>query len=138
MLLKSLTYTSRASLDLTANDLMDIHQSARHLNALDGITGLLMFDGTRFLQIIEGPEEAIDSLVDRLRMDHRHGSLEIRDERFVEERSFAGWSMELVNVSPGFIDTPVEIGSILPASTTDQVRHLVLKMSADMARDVHS
>jgi len=68
--LKTLTYTSRARLDLSAQDLADIHESARHLNALDGITGLLVFDGTRFLQIIEGSEEAIDDLVERLRELH--------------------------------------------------------------------
>ena len=52
--LKTLTYTSRARLDLSSGDLADIHEAARHLNALDGITGLLVFDGVRFLQIIEG------------------------------------------------------------------------------------
>ena len=54
MHLTSLTYTSLARLDLQTSDLEDIHRSARELNALDGITGLLVFNGTHFLQIIEG------------------------------------------------------------------------------------
>ena len=52
--LKSLTYTSFARLDLTAEDLVAIHRTARELNALDGVTGLLIYNGTNFLQIIEG------------------------------------------------------------------------------------
>lgn len=65
MRLKTLTYTSRARLDFTPGDLAAIQQTARHLNALDGITGLLIFDGVRFLQIVEGSEEAIADLVER-------------------------------------------------------------------------
>jgi hypothetical protein len=96
--LTSLTYTSLARLDLQTSDLEDIQRSARELNALDGITGLLVFNGTHFLQIIEGAHDAIDDLLERLRRDPRHSGLEVRDERKVKERSFPDWSMELVRV----------------------------------------
>jgi hypothetical protein len=131
--LKTLTYTSRARLDLTDTDLSDIHQTARHLNALDGVTGLLLFDGARFLQIIEGAEAAIDNLVERLRMDRRHSAFEVRDERFVGQRSFEGWSMELVRVSAGYKAAREEVASILPAGVTAAVRELVLRMSGELA-----
>ena len=65
MKLKSLTYTSLARLDLNGDDLHAIHRSALNLNALDGITGLLVFNGTHFLQIVEGAEPAIDDLMGR-------------------------------------------------------------------------
>ncbi|MBV9931413.1 MAG: BLUF domain-containing protein [Alphaproteobacteria bacterium] len=133
MHLKTLTYTSRASLDLSAQDLAAIHDTARHLNALDGITGLLIFDGVRFLQIVEGSEEAVDSLVDRLRADPRHGGIELRDERRVEARSFPDWSMELVRVSAGYLSARGEVETILPPHVTAPVRDLVLTMSTGMA-----
>ena len=98
MLLTSVTYTSLARLDLQASDLEDIHRTARDQNALDGITGLLVFNGTHFLQIVEGSEKAIDELIERLRKDPRHTGFEIRDRRKVEARSFPEWSMELVRV----------------------------------------
>jgi hypothetical protein len=131
--LKTLTYTSRARLDLSDGDLSDIHQAARHLNALDGITGLLLFDGARFLQIIEGAEGAIDNLVERLRRDPRHSAFEIRDERFVEQRAFPDWSMELLQVSAGYKAARDEVASILPAGVSSAVRDLVLRMSGEMA-----
>src|ERR1044072_1231819 len=81
MILKSLTYTSLARLDLEASDLEAIHRTAREANALEGITGLLIFNGTHFLQIIEGAPHAIDELVERLRRDRRHSGVEVRDER---------------------------------------------------------
>lgn len=133
MRLKTLTYTSRARLDLTDGDLDDIHQTARHLNALDGVTGLLLFDGSRFLQIIEGAEAAIDNLVERLRRDPRHSAFEVRDERFVERRSFADWSMELLRVSAGYKAARDEVTTILPADVAAPVRELILRMSGEMA-----
>jgi hypothetical protein len=131
--LKSLTYTSLARLDLSDSDLSDIHQTARHLNALDGVTGLLMFDGVRFLQIIEGAEEAIDNLVERLRRDQRHSAFEVRDERFVDTRTFPDWSMEFVRVSAGYKEARSEIASILPEHTAPAVRDLALKMTEELS-----
>lgn len=133
MRLKTLTYTSRARLDLGDEALTAIHQTARHLNVLDGISGLLLFDGSRFLQIVEGTEDAIDNLVERLRMDPRHSAFEIRDERFVERRSFPDWSMELVRVSPGFGNAKDEVATILPAAVAEPVRELVIRMSGQVA-----
>jgi hypothetical protein len=131
--LKTLTYTSRARLDLSEEELGDIHQTARHLNALDGVTGLLLFDGSRFLQIIEGSEGAIDNLVERLRMDRRHSAFEIRDERLVDHRSFADWSMELLRVGAGYNTARVEVTTILPPAVAGPVRELILRMSGEMA-----
>jgi hypothetical protein len=128
-----LTYTSRARLDLGDDELSAIHQTARHLNALDGITGLLLFDGARFLQIVEGSESAIDSLVERLRSDRRHSAFEVRDERFVDRRSFSGWSMEFLRVGAGYKAACEEVATILPAEVSEPVRDLVLKMSGQLA-----
>jgi hypothetical protein len=134
--LKTVTYTSLARFDLTASDLGDIQATARRLNALDGVTGLLIFNGTRFLQIIEGGESAIDDLVTRLRADDRHSAFEIRDERFVEERAFPDWSMELVRVSALYFEAREEIGKRLPDSLSPAVRQLILDMARTIAAPV--
>lgn len=133
MRLKTLTYTSRARLDLGDDDIAMIHETARHLNALDGISGLLLFDGSRFLQIIEGAEDAVDNLVERLRMDLRHSAFEVRDERYVERRSFPDWSMELVRVSPGYGNAGTEVATILPPTVAAPVRELVIRMTGQLA-----
>jgi hypothetical protein len=129
MELKSLTYTSLAELDLGAEDLHAIHRTARELNALDGITGLLVFNGTHFLQIVEGPAEAIDDLVARLKRDPRHSSLEVRDERKIDARSFPDWSMELVQVSAGYFEARGEIAERVPAGIAPEVRDRLARMT---------
>lgn len=127
--LKSLAYTSLAALDLTASDLEAIHQTARELNALDGITGLLIFNGTHFLQIIEGSEDAINELVERLRRDVRHSGLEIRDEQRLTARAFPDWSMQMVRVSTDFGETRENVAGELPSELPVTVRERILQMT---------
>jgi hypothetical protein len=129
MSLKSLTYTSLARLDLDSGDLEAIHAKARELNALDGISGLLIFNGTHFLQIVEGSPEAVDELVERLRLDRRHSAFEVRDEREVERRAFPGWSMELVRVSTNDMEAKEAVSSRLPDAVPPAVRERLLAMT---------
>jgi hypothetical protein len=127
--LTSLTYTSLARLDLQSSDLEEIHRSARELNALDGITGLLVFNGTHFLQIVEGSRDAIEDLLERLRRDPRHSGLEVRDERKIQARSFPDWSMELVRVNAGYFDARDTIADRLPETVPEEIQLRLFRMT---------
>jgi hypothetical protein len=129
MELKSLTYTSHAALDLTAEQLEAIHRTARDLNSIEGITGLLVFNGTHFLQVIEGTEQAVDDLVARLRRDPRHSGVEIREQRQITERSFPDWSMELVRVKSSYFEAKSTIGDRIPEGLDDKTRDHLYRMT---------
>jgi hypothetical protein len=129
MALKSLAYTSLARLDLTGGDIEAIHRTARDVNAIEGITGLLIFNGTHFLQIVEGAPQAIDDLVERLRADPRHSGMEIRDERGIAERSFPDWSMELVRASASYFEAKDTVSDRLPETISEHVRDRVIRMT---------
>ena len=81
-------------------------------------TSRCIFNGTHFLQIVEGAPQAIDDLVEKLRRDTRHNGLEIRDERSVDERSFPDWSMELVRVSASYFEAKDTVSDRLPETIT--------------------
>jgi len=136
MQLKTLTYTSRASLDLTEGDLAAILATAAGFNSLEGITGLLIFNGVRFLQIIEGSESAVDGLVARLREDRRHTAFEVQDERVVNGRSFPQWSMELVKVHSELLTACGQVEDKLPPSIAPEIRDLVLRNTAAIGGSV--
>lgn len=136
MTVKTLTYISLASLDLTARDLADILEVARRRNALEGITGLLIFNGVRFLQVVEGDEEAIRHLAEILRRDPRHTAFEIQDERLVEERSFPDWTMKLVQVSTTFQAAEREIDACLSDAVDPSIRKLVLANTREIGEPV--
>lgn len=134
--LKSLTYTSLASFDLTSQDLMEIQQTAEALNALEGTTGLLVFNGTHFLQVVEGTPEAIDDLLERLYRDRRHHGIEVRDLRLVDERCFPDWSMELVRVESRFVEARETLNSVLPSGLPTAVSARVLQMTESISGTV--
>lgn len=74
-------------------DIAAILEQSRHNNALDGITGLLWTDGERFLQVIEGGDEAVDACYARICADHRHRAIVTIIERAIEKREFGYWAM---------------------------------------------
>jgi hypothetical protein len=133
MSLKSLTYTSLAAIDLKPDDLEAIHRTARDINALEGVTGMLIYNGIHFLQVIEGAPNAIDDLVERLRRDPRHSGLEIRDEHEIEERSFPSWSMELVRVSVSYFEARDTIIDRMPQDIAAQLRDRVIQMTEEIS-----
>lgn len=66
---------------------------ARLSNVRDGITGLLVFDGQRFCQQLEGPREPLLSLVDRIQSDPRHTNMEILHQAALDRRRFQRFSL---------------------------------------------
>ena len=66
---------------------------SRSRNQRDGISGLLVAGGHRYLQVFEGPTNAASALLARLRRDDRHVGVTVLVHRPIEQRSFDGWSM---------------------------------------------
>jgi len=129
MILTSVTYTSLAQPDLKSSDLEAIHSSARKANARDEITGLLVYNGTHFLQVVEGAEEPVAKLIERLREDPRHKGFEVRDKRRIDGRSFPDWPMELLRVTPGFFQARDAIADTLPTTVPEAIRARLLRMT---------
>ena len=92
--MKQILYASvNARTDGQPADVIAILEESRHNNALDGITGLLWTDGHRFLQVIEGGDEAVDACYARICADTRHSAIVTIVERAVERRVFGYWTM---------------------------------------------
>jgi hypothetical protein len=65
---------------------------SRRNNARDGLSGLLLVGGRRFLRVLEGPTAALDRAYDRIRQDPRHFALVELARRPVSAASFPAWS----------------------------------------------
>jgi hypothetical protein len=125
----SLMYTSVAGPDFQVSDLQAIQCSAKKLNKAAGITGLLVFNGIHFLQILEGKHCATEELLKRLRADPRHSGLEVRDERRISERSFPSWPMEVVQVNGNYFEARDAIGDQLPETVPEIIKLRLLRMT---------
>ncbi len=88
-----LIYVSSAADTLTADDLQAIVATAQRNNAAREITGVLLFNGLNFLQVLEGPRRQVEQLYTQITMDRRHVSVgKVLDEA-MEERLFSKWPM---------------------------------------------
>jgi hypothetical protein len=88
-----LIYVSTAREELSVAELDRILESAAKHNAVSGVTGVLLYAGGTFMQVLEGGEAEIDETFSRIREDPRHSSLIVIERTPVAERSFAQWSM---------------------------------------------
>ncbi len=88
-----LIYTSITPARLSDDAVMDILTQARANNKAKNITGLLYYNGQRFLQIIEGSELDIEALFQSISRDDRHQDIEVLHKDYIETRSFENWHM---------------------------------------------
>jgi hypothetical protein len=91
--MRRIIYLSTAT-DLMSDDgLMSILRQSRENNLRDQVTGLLLYSGGNFIQLLEGEAEAVGKVYARIEHDPRHhGCLEMVDAP-ASERLFAQWAM---------------------------------------------
>jgi hypothetical protein len=109
MALIHVIYVSTANKKIVDADLNAILDSSVRHNIKNDVTGLLLFAGNRFMQVLEGQEVAINETMARIAKDSRHTDLVVLEQTAIARRSFDKWSMgfhrlnELeVNSKPGF------------------------------------
>jgi hypothetical protein len=90
--LRQIVYQSRA---VGRPDIGAILVTSKTNNGMDGISGLLLFDGRDFVQALEGPENSVAAAFDRICSDPRHKDVRVASDRLVEVREFPYWSMDL-------------------------------------------
>lgn len=62
-------------------------------NAAHGITGILIHHDNRYIQYIEGNEEDIVEVFEKISRDSRHQKITTEVRGYTNERTFPGWSM---------------------------------------------
>lgn len=89
----TLTYESSAVGNPTAEDMEQLMQQARVDNAVNGITGCLIYYNGGFIQIIEGEKERILMLFEKIKLDKRHTDVHLFSDNEITERTFHSWGM---------------------------------------------
>lgn len=83
------TLAPEAPLSVVAN----IAVKARQANAERDITGLLIFDGMRFCQQLEGDQKQVLTLLERIRQDTRHINMQVLHHGELAARRFRRFSL---------------------------------------------
>jgi hypothetical protein len=99
--LVQLVYGSTAVRLMADEELREILDQSRRNNGRDGVTGMLVYSEGAFLQVLEGPEETVESVFGRIAADPRHKSILRFLKDRVESRGFGEWSMGFARASRG-------------------------------------
>jgi hypothetical protein len=104
-----LLYISTVRKDFDHRLLEDILAKSRRANRANGLTGLLLFDGNRFLQYLEGDETVVRAVYGKIKNDPRHFAVVTLRESSGEKRQFSQWDMaRFSKISPAEFDEQVE------------------------------
>ena len=127
--MRRIIYASRAVSDFEDEALVDLLLRARASNEEHDVTGMLVYAARSFLQAIEGDDEGVEAVWDRIRLDDRHTDLRVLADGPAEGRLFRDWSMgfehvaasELERTLPGYrasIDYPFVSSQLVAAADT--------------------
>ena len=89
-------YTSRALANDSFVQLEQLCQTSAAHNKLVGVTGLLVFDGVRYIQLIEGEASAVTLLMARIARDSRHDKIVYMINGCTPERAYKKWDLACV------------------------------------------
>lgn len=90
-----LLYISTASKRMSASQLSAILDTARQRNQATGLTGLLVFTGEHFMQLLEGDRKAVEAVFASICLDDRHNGVVKLVAEPAETRACPSWSMAL-------------------------------------------
>jgi hypothetical protein len=92
-------YASSANKEFSPPEIEELLSAARKKNARLGVTGILLYEGGSFFQVLEGAPETVELLYETISADSRHQRITKLILEPIEAREFADWSMGLAAVS---------------------------------------
>ena len=126
-----LAYISVASRTLNSVDLQNILENAITRNRDSEITGILLFNGTNFMQVLEGPEKEVKALFKDICDDDRHRNVVVIYQEKTNTREFeeAPMLLQIVpasyGVAPDGMTITKDIALFLPSTLARHFRTIL-------------
>ncbi len=96
-------YASAATTPFTPEALRILLAKSRARNSLYRVSGVLLYHEGSILQVLEGPEDAVDRILASVTKDPRHNRLRYLSRVQIAKREFENWSMGFIDLKePGF------------------------------------
>lgn len=97
-MLTTIIYRSHISDDFPIRTLPAMVNNASKINATHDVTGILLFNGTHFFQLLEGPEAGIQAVYQRICADRRHHNVVELMRDYAPYRRFGNAGMALFDL----------------------------------------
>ncbi len=127
-MIKQYVYISTA-VGLSREDVDGILDACARNNVAREITGLLLYNGRNFLQLLEGKVETLDRLMAAIEVDPRHAGVLVMHKGDVEKRDCPDWAMKLISISEAIDVRQQRLEEDLPRAIDPAIRKLVLNFA---------
>ncbi len=89
----SIVYASRATDAFDPAQLVDLLMRSRRNNKRLSLSGMLLYRDAHFMQVLEGPEDAVRERMAIIAADPRHADVVVLLEESADDRLFPAWTM---------------------------------------------
>lgn len=107
-MLTTLIYRSLVNPELQQASIHTLVQDALCKNNANNVTGILLYDGAEFFQVLEGEEAVINALFTRIRADLRHHSVVLLMQDYSAYRRFHDTGMRLFDAGSRTVESIIE------------------------------
>jgi hypothetical protein len=118
--LRQLIYRSVAAWALNPAELQHLLDVARGRNEREALTGLLVYQRGRFVQWLEGPQDALQAVWASIQRDPRHTEVERLHSPRLSQRLFPDWRMMFSSDAPDLARRQLE----LPPDSLRELRNI--------------
>ncbi|WP_420934612.1 diguanylate phosphodiesterase [Alteromonas sp. A081] len=97
-MLRQVVYRSRASSLVNNTLLEEVARDSLPFNAGNDVTGILLFDGEYFFQVLEGEGDIILGLFEHIKNDPRHNNVVKITDNAIHKRDFGDWALRTLRL----------------------------------------
>lgn len=120
----AVVYVSTEAMHFRDQDLLRLLEQSRSKNLGLDITGLLLYKDGNFMQLLEGPPDAVRSVMVQIKTDPRHKRVQVMMDEEVPRREFSNWSMGFRKLSETTVaDVPAYSDFLNVPLTIEQFGH---------------
>ncbi|MEO1488805.1 MAG: BLUF domain-containing protein [Pseudomonadota bacterium] len=115
--------------NLSREEVASILDTSACNNPVRGITGLLLYNGRNFLQLLEGEEAELVSLMLKISHDPRHSGISMLDRSHASERACPDWAMKRVLIAESVEARREILEADLPKGINPDHRKIVMNFA---------
>jgi len=78
---------------MSEDELLFLLEQSRARNERQNVTGMLLYGGGNFIQVLEGSEKDVDEIYKAIKGDERNKGNIVIEKSEITERTFPDWSM---------------------------------------------
>ncbi|TRD11360.1 BLUF domain-containing protein [Erythrobacter insulae] len=123
-MLSQYLYISTAP-SLSRDEVETILASSARNNPARGITGLLLYNGRNFLQLLEGDDAELVELMLRITHDPRHTGISMLEHKKINKRACPDWAMKRVLIAESIESRREALEAGLPKGLDPQIAKII-------------